>query len=133
MIGNHGQMKRYDPLQAPEPDEWQALDESERMALVQHYHEEAGDDISEGAETIHAAIHVIVENQLAMGVEPVPATLAKLTRQGLNRHEAVHAIGAVLSGDVFELLRGNEESWNPRRYRKRLEKLTANRWRKGQW
>lgn len=126
-------MERYEPSQAPDPEEWQALDESERIELVQNYHREAGEEIPEGGEKIHAVIHVVVENQLAMGVEPVPATIAKLTRQGLDRHEAIHAVGAVLSGDIFELLNGNEESWNHGRYRRRLEKLTAKRWRKGKW
>ena len=126
-------MERYDPLQAPDPDVWQALDESERIELVQNFHVAAEEETPEGSEKVHAAIHVVVENQLAMGVEPVPATLAKLTRQGLDRHEAIHAVGAVLSGDMFELMQGDETSWDSRRYRRRLEKLTAKRWRKGQW
>ena len=129
-------MERYEPLQAPDPEEWQALDESDRIELVLNYHRghrEAGEDIPEDAENIHAVIHVIVENQLVMEVEPVPATIAKLTRQGLDRHEAIHAVGAVLSGDIFELINGNEESWNQQQYRRRLERLTAKRWRKGKW
>jgi hypothetical protein len=68
-----------------------------------------------------------------MGVDPVPATLSKLIRQGLKRHEAIHAIGAVLSDDIFDLLQSNKETWHKNRYRKRLDKLTAKRWRKGQW
>jgi len=74
-----------------------------------------------------------VENQLAMAVEPVPATMARLVRQGLTRHDAIHAIGTVLSGDMFEIMQGNAKTWNPRRYDKRLKKLTAKRWRQGKW
>lgn len=126
-------MKQYEPSRSPDPEEWLVLDESERIELVREYILEGGEEIPEDAENIHAAIHVVVENQIALGVEPVPATMAKLARQGLDRHEALHAIGAVLSEDIFDLLQGNEESWPQQRYRRRLEKLTAKRWRKGQW
>ena len=34
-------MQRYDPLEAPDPDEWLALDEQERLDLVQEYHRRA--------------------------------------------------------------------------------------------
>jgi hypothetical protein len=50
----------------------------------------------------HAANHVIVENQLAMGdATVVPATLARLMQEGLDRHDAIHAIGSVLVGIFF--------------------------------
>ena len=126
-------MKKYNSSPAPDPKEWLSLDESERIFLVEVFHEEAGEEIPENAEEMHAIIHVAVENQCAMGVDPVPKTLAKLIRQGLDRHEVIHAIGAVLSEDLFELYKGTIESWEQKRYRRRLEKLTAKRWRKGQW
>lgn len=126
-------MERYEPARVPNPEEWLALDESLRIDLVREYHRGSGEDIPEGGEKIHAVIHVIVENQIALEVEPVPATITKLTRQGLDRHEAIHAVGAVLSEDIFECLHGNKEAFSPQRYRKRLEKLTAKRWRKGKW
>jgi hypothetical protein len=126
-------MERYEPSQTPDPEEWLTLDESVRIELVREFHLEAGEEMAEDAEHLHAVIHVIVENQIAMGVESVPSTIAKLTRQGLDRHEAIHAVGAVLSEDIFDILNGNEASRNPQRYRRRLEKLTAGRWRKGKW
>jgi len=76
-------------------------------------------------------MHVIVENQLAMAIAPVPATVARLVRQGLSRHDAIHAIGAVLSGGMFEIMKGNAKTWNPQHYGKRLKKPTAKRWRQG--
>ena len=54
-------------------------------------------------------------------------------RQGLDRHEAVHAIGAVLLGDIHELLNSERERFDLRRYRSRLNKLTAKKWRKGKY
>lgn len=125
-------MKNYHPSQTPPPEEWLELDESLRIDLVRKSHEAAGVEFEEGAENIHSVIHVIVENQLAMKVEPVPATISKLTRQGLSRHEAIHAVGAVLSQDLFEIMKNNQEH-NIKKYRRRLEKLTAKRWSKGKW
>ncbi len=126
-------MEQYEPSHAPNPEEWQELDEAMRVELVREYHREHEEVMPEDAENMHAVIHVVVENQLALGVEPVPATVAKLIRQGLDRHEAIHAIGAILSEDIFDLLQGNEKTWAEQRYRRRLEKLTAKRWKKGKW
>ena len=124
-------MESYDPLRAP--DEWLAFDESELIGMVEGFHLEAEEETTVGSEMLHAAIHVIVENQIALGAESVPETIEKLMRQGLNRHEAIHAIGAVLSEEMFDLLQGNETSHTSKHYRRRLLKLTAKRWRKGRW
>ena len=127
-------MEYYKASQAPDAQEWLDLDEAIRIDLVRDsIGEEDEDDVPEEGKSIHAAIHVVVENQLAMGEEPVPATLSRLVRQGLTRHEAIHAIGAILSEDIFDILKGNKDAGQKNRYRKRLEKLTAKRWRKGQW
>jgi len=82
---------------------------------------------------VHSTIHVLVENQLAMGVELIPETIAKLIRQGLNRHEAIHAIVAIISEDIFDLLKGNAEDFSQKKYRRKLEKITAKRWLKEQY
>ena len=126
-------MEIYHPSKAPDPGEWLSLDEFERIELVQNFHINAGKKVNKGSEKMHAIIHVVVENQIAMEVEPVAAVIAKLIRQGLDRHEALHAVGAVLSADIFTLGQGTDKSWNQPRYRKRLEKLTAKRWKKGKW
>lgn len=126
-------MDRYNPEKVPDPDAWLALDEFERIDLVYSFVEMNETDIPEEAKKLHALVHVTVENQLAMAVEPVPATVARLIRQGLTRHDAIHAIGAVISGDIFDIMKGNVKTWNPRRYDKRLKKLTAKRWRQGKW
>ena len=126
-------MEQYDPSKTPDPQEWIALAESQQIALVQQFHVGNSEEIPEGSEKIHAVIHVVVENQIAMGEEIVVATIAKLRRQGLGRHEAIHAVGAILCDNIFELLRGDQNTWNKGHYRKRLEKLTAKRWRKGKW
>ena len=83
-------MENYHPSQTPSPEEWLELDESIRIDLVRNFHEAAGVKFEEGAEKIHSVIHVIVENQLALKVEPVPETISKLTRrlpENRNRNE----------------------------------------------
>ncbi len=96
-------MKAYDPLKAPDPAGWESLDEQERIALVLAYHRQAGITLPDA----HATIHVIVENQVAMGTKtPVRATLDRLLSEGLDRHDAIHAIGSVLAEHLNDLMQG---------------------------
>lgn len=126
-------MDAYDPSIEPDKKVWLEATENERVAAVLEFHANNDNDLDEKALIIHSSIHVIVENQLAMGVELLPETIAKLMRQGLSRHEAIHAIGAVISGDILEIVRGEKTEFSPKKYRRKLEKLTAKRWRKGQY
>ena len=126
-------MEKYDPFKSIDPEEWLELDEAERIELVREFHEILEDEMPDDALSIHSSVHVIVENQLAMGVEFVPETIAKLTRQGLDRHEAIHAIGEIVSEDLFDMVKGNVQEFSPKKYRRKLEKITAKRWLKGQY
>ncbi len=122
-------------MEEPNPDEWLDYSEDERIDSVKYFHENFDDfDFeSEQALTAHCGIHVIVENQVALNVEYVPQTLSKLMRQGLDRHDAIHAIGAILNEEIFKVLRGEVSELSSKRYRKKLDKITAKRWRKGQY
>ena len=133
-------MEEYDPMQAPDPATWLDLDEDERHALVLAYHLENEGDVfdldndDEGPNpTLHANIHVAVENQLALDDKIVVIAMDRLLRQGLNRHDALHAIGAVLAEDLVEVIRAERHPEDMRRYHRRLRKLTARRWYKGQY
>ena len=126
-------MKGYDPSKQLNSDEWLDLEESERISLVRIFHEALDDDLLEDAIEMHTMFHVIVENQLAEKVELIPETIAKLTRQGLDRHEAIHAIAAIVSEDIFDLWKENKNEFSPKQYRRKLENITAKRWRKGQY
>jgi len=126
-------MNIYHPSQTPSPSEWLELDELVRIDLVRKSHEASEAEFEEEqAKEVHSTIHVIVENQIALGVESVSETISRLMRQGLSRHESVHAVGAVLSEDLFEMLKENREH-DINKYRRRLGKLTAKRWNKGKW
>ena len=126
-------MDKYNPDQPVNSKNWLALDESILIELVHDFHSELDLEMADEALSLHSTIHVLVENQLAMGVELIPETIAKLTRQGLNRHEAIHAIGALISEDIFDVLNGNAEEFSQKKYRRKLEKITAKRWLKGQY
>jgi len=126
-------MDTYNPSKPLVPQTWLALDEATQITLVQSYHESIEHELTDEALSVHCSLHVIVENQLAMEVEYIPETIAKLTRQGLERHEAIHAIGAIILDDVFAIARGDTQEFSPSKNRKKLAKITAKRWLKGQY
>jgi hypothetical protein len=74
-------MDRYDPEVAPDAEGWLALDEDERLLLVEWYHRDVRADISKAARPLHASMHVVVENQLASNDEPVVRALARLMKR----------------------------------------------------
>jgi hypothetical protein len=121
-------MDAYDPLVAPDPDEWLSLDEQERLILVEDHHSEAGVDLPN--EKLHAMVHAIVENQIAEGEGlPVKATLDRLVAEGLDRHDAIHAIGGVLAEFMFDLMGGGEPAADGNeKYFRQLEIITAAGW-----
>jgi hypothetical protein len=120
---------RYDPREHVDSDSWLALDESERTGLVVRYHRRQR--IRLPNETVHAAIHVIVENQAALGdAFPARAVLFRLMNEGLDRHEAIHAIGAVLSKTLFTAVSGeNLDGDLNAGYVEELKSLSAESWR----
>lgn len=126
-------MDRYDPEVAPDPQEWLALDESERVLLVEQYHRDARISLPKRARPLHATIHTIVENQLALEDQTiVRATLQRLMEDGLTRHESIHAIGSVLTEHVYDLLQTkNLPADGHASYYDALQQLMAEKWRSG--
>lgn len=121
-------MNRYDPNQAPDPREWNALDEPEQILLAKQYHESERVDLPNAA--VHAVFHVVVENQIAMGEEmTVSKTLDRLVADGLDRHEAVHAIGAILAGHMHSMMGEESSEFSEDAYASDLDALTVEKWR----
>lgn len=124
-------MDRYDPEVAPDSTEWLALDETERLVLVEDYHRDARIPLPRRARQLHATIHTIVENQLALEDQKiVRATLQRLMEAGLTRHDAIHAIGSVVTEHIYDLL--HMESLPPEGhapYYAALQQLTVEKWR----
>jgi hypothetical protein len=124
-------MSSYDPDASPVPTTWLQTDEGERIELVSVYHRRNNVKLPDAK--LHAVIHVIVENQIALGEAVVIDTLARLQHEGLGRHDALHAIGSVLADNLYELMQEDHVSADKpyRAYLERLQKLTAGSWRAG--
>ena len=125
-------MDVYDPGLPIDVDTWLETEESVRLDLIVEHHRKSDETDPEGGWEVHSALHLLVENQIALGTENIRETQTKLIRQGLHRHDSIHAIGAVVGEDLFEMAK-EKRAWDRKRYRRRLEKLTAKRWRKGKW
>ena len=123
-------MESYDPEQPIDPEGWNALDEAERQVLVERHHRKI--HIKVPNLRAHAAIHVAVENQVALGDEiPTQKTLRRLMSEGLSRHDAVHSIGSVLAEHLWNLFKDDAKDEDPNaEYFRQLEELTAESWRK---
>ncbi|HEX6746485.1 MAG TPA: hypothetical protein VF092_04155 [Longimicrobium sp.] len=122
-------LTRYDPDRAPEPTRWLATPEDQRLEIIRRFHRKAGIRIPNM--TVHVVLHSIVENQVALGDEtPVAATLARLMREGLTRHDAIHAVATVLLRHMTALMEDEvPEGEDPNvRYFAELEELTADAW-----
>jgi len=117
-------MQHYDPLDAPDCEEWLALDEQERIALARDYHGRARIRVP------NVAVHAIVETQIALGDEtPARRTAQRLMDEGLDRHEAIHAIGSVLVEFMTDLMKAPKSGTDPNvAYFAVLERLTAANW-----
>jgi len=122
----------YDPDVAPDPAEWLALDEDERIRQVKDYHRRDG--VSLPNENVHAIAHGIIENQIALGDElPVRRALDRLTADGLDRHEAIHAVASLLMEHINEALKEPRAKVFPvDAYSDAVERITAESWRR-QW
>jgi len=119
---------RYDPAVPPDPAEWLALDEGEQIALVEAYHRRAGIELPQS--TLHAVIHAVIERQLAEHLAPVANAFERLRHEGLDRHDAVHALGAMLAEHMRRLMNDELDSTNPNAsYFADLDRLTAASWR----
>jgi len=96
---------RYDPDRHIDREEWLAVDEQERIEAVYQYHRRMKIRLPNAR--VHAIIHAIVENQVALGEKfAAESVLLRLIGEGLKRHEAIHALGYVLAQHMFSTLKG---------------------------
>jgi Domain of unknown function (DUF1841) len=119
---------RYDPTRPVNREEWSQLDEGEQIELVEEHHRRAG--IRLPNLRLHAGLHVTVENQVLLGEEtPIAAALQRLMGEGLDRHDAIHAIASVLSGVMYDALTRKEARDLKAVYYGEVSRLTAESWR----
>jgi hypothetical protein len=123
-------VNRYDAEVQPVPAEWLAVDEQRRISLVEKYHRESR--VKLPSLKAHAVFHVIIENQLAEGLEPVVRAMARLKSEGLSRHESLHAVGSVLAEHVHGLMNGKVNEHEAQAiYNAAVERLSGKEWRGG--
>lgn len=127
----------YDPEVAPNPEDWLARSEDERRLLVEAYHRRAG--VRAPDRIAHALLHVAVEDQIAHGDKlPVRRTVDRLMVGGLDRHDALHAVGSLLGEHLVNCVNNldagaeaeTELEASLQAYCDALERLTADNWRR---
>jgi hypothetical protein len=117
----------YNPDNDPDPAEWTAMDDGEKISLIADYHKRAR--IKLPNRNLHAAIHAVVENQIAMNdANAAKETLARLMREGLDRHDAIHAIGSILAEQIHKIMTTHTAADNEA-YSNRLRQLSAEAWK----
>jgi hypothetical protein len=122
-------MRRYDPAVSPKAELWLSLDEYERIDLIRAFHQRS--KISVPNLEAHAATHAIVENQLAEALPSAVNALQRLLAGGLDRHDAVHAIGCVLMEHLWNLQNKPVSEGDPNQaYFAALDAFTVDSWRK---
>jgi hypothetical protein len=121
----------YDADRAPDPAGWTSASEGDRLAAVEAHHRAlAAPHPAVRQPRLHAAVHLVVENQLAAGEPPqTRRALDRLVRGGLSRHDAIHALGSVVASSVHGALSGKR--FDREAFARELDALTAARWRAG--
>ncbi len=122
-------MNCYDPTIVPVPKTWLALSEHRRIDLVVAYHKKQKHKLP--SIKAHAVIHVVIENQIAGNLEAVVDAMKRLSLQGLDRHDSIHAIGSVLGEHIHDILQpGNSDSAEVKnaRYVAAVSRLTVQQW-----
>jgi hypothetical protein len=123
-------METYDPETAPDAAEWLELEEDERVDRISAYHRHA--KVTLPNRQVHAVLHSVVENQIAEEMQTVRETVARLQKEGLSRHDALHAVGSVLVGRLHALMQaGARAQFEVEAYFQELRSLSAEKWLRG--
>lgn len=119
----------YDPDAAPEPGDWLALDQAERIDAVRAWRRREGVEVTN--ERVFATMLATAESQVARGDEiPVAATLERLMGEGMSRREAIHAITTILAETTYDAFYGEISEADPNEaYFRELRQLTSESWR----
>lgn len=98
----------YDGDRAPDPRAWKDATQEERLRAVEAYHHALTRPHPPTPKPrVHAALHLVVEDQLASGEPPeVRSAIERLVAAGLARHDALHAVGRVAADALDAALAG---------------------------
>lgn len=115
----------YDADRGPDAARWSAAAAAERVAAVEAHHAALdGPHPPVERARVHAALHVVVEDQVARGDPPEAArALARLVGAGVPRHLAIHAIGRIASDALAASLASGR--FDAAAYARALDALSA--------
>jgi hypothetical protein len=118
----------YDADRAPDPGAWLEAGEAERLAAVELHHRGLAPHARTPKPRLHAAIHQVVENQLALDQPPeARRALARLVAGGLPRHEAIHALGLLVANATAAAMEGR--TYDVATHARELDALTVEGWK----
>ena len=119
----------YSPNTPPDPEEWLSIDDSEKQVIVEAGLQAIEAGIGEGF-TFHCVTHIIVENQVAANDADVPTgqVIDSLMEQGLDRHEAIHAVGSVIMTTMHSMVQ-KKEVFDPAANAADMWALNADDWK----
>jgi uncharacterized protein YoaH (UPF0181 family) len=108
---------------------WLDIEEQERLDRVTRYHETALPKAKLPPSLArHAGLHVVVEDQLVSGEPPqARKALQQLMSDGMSRHDAIHAVGWVVTKHMRSAIEGRKAMDNDA-YLKDLDSLTLESW-----
>jgi len=116
---------RYEPNEPVDASQWLALDEGERQRIVERHHKNSGGVLP--SPRMHSIVHTAIETQLAEGHPAAVRTLARMLAEGLDRHDAVHAVGSVFAKHLLAVMK-HQRPFDDRAYAVDLDALSAERW-----
>ena len=116
---------RYEPTEPVDATAWLALDEAERLRIVERYHKHRGDVVP--SPRMHSIVHTAIETQLSEGHPAAARALARMLAEGLDRHDAVHAVGSVFAAHLHATMT-RQTPFDDRAYSADLDALSAARW-----
>ena len=127
-----GRGMKYDPRQAVDAEVWNASDDDAKLEAVLRFHRRERHPLPKDRARAHALFHIVIENQIAMGGEYVAqAVLERLIGEGLDRHQAVHAMASVMTDHVYNASKwGGPGAEFGGEYTRKLTQLTAEGWRR---
>jgi len=117
---------RYDPDKPVDPTWWLALGEAEQQLVVEQFHKRAR--IRLPSRRVHAIIHAAIETQLAERHAAASRALDRMLAEGLDRHDAIHAVGSVMARHMFDIVK-HGQSFDEAAYARDLDGLSAVQWR----
>jgi hypothetical protein len=121
----------YDAARAPDPRAWLDADEDARVHAVRSHHADLAGHVPTPNPGMHDLFHVIVENQLAAGDSPESAaTLDRLVREDVPRHDAIHAVASIVAAEMHGAMT-EQRTYDHDRVARDLARLRAADWRRG--